>query len=90
MFFGWPRLSISLSFLTLSGHETTRRRGVEFGNDQSSSANRTSGRHMSIVHHGPIYDPLSSIVDNISLDDDPTRMSVVSCLVPATVAIAAR
>jgi hypothetical protein len=45
---------------------------------------------MSIVHHGPIYDPLSSIVDNISLDDDPTRMSVVSCLVPATVAIAAR
>jgi len=45
---------------------------------------------MSISHHGPTHDPLNNIGDYIVYDGDPPRMSVVSCLVPASVAIAAR
>jgi hypothetical protein len=45
---------------------------------------------MSMVHHGPIHDTLSSIGDSILSDSDRCRTSVVSCLVPTTVAIAAR
>ncbi len=44
---------------------------------------------MSIAHHGPIHDPLSNIGDCITQDVDPSRMSI-SCLVPASVAIAVR
>jgi hypothetical protein len=79
-------------FLTksLSGHETTRRRGVEFGNDQTSSGPRQTGRHMSVAHHGPIHDVLSNAGGSASIEHDPNRSSVVSCLVPTSVAVAAR
>ncbi|CAF1023644.1 unnamed protein product [Adineta steineri] len=71
-------------------HETTRRRGVEFGNDQSSSSARATGRHMSIVQHGPIHDLLNSIGAPSTFDGDPPRTSVVNCLVPNSLAVAAR
>ncbi len=45
---------------------------------------------MSISYHGPMHDPLNNIGECIPYDGDPPRMSVVSCLVPASVAIAAR
>lgn len=49
-----------------------------------------SSRHMSVVHHGLIFDPLNSATGSVSQDGEPNRLSVVSCLVPASVAIAAR
>jgi hypothetical protein len=45
---------------------------------------------MSIVPHGPIHEPLSSIAESISSDGDPKQTSIVSCLVPNSIAIAAR
>ncbi|CAF0759924.1 unnamed protein product [Adineta ricciae] len=72
------------------GHETTRRRGVDFPSDQSSVPGRSSGRHMSVVPHGIIHDPLSSATGSLSYDGDYNRSSVVSCLVPASISIATR
>ncbi len=45
---------------------------------------------MSAFHHGPINDPVSNIADPIAFDGDLLRMSVINCLVPATVALATR
>jgi hypothetical protein len=45
---------------------------------------------MSLAHHGPTHDPLSSMGDCKPSDDNPIRMSLVSCLASGTVAIAAR
>ena len=65
---------------------------VDFNNEQSSSTTaRTSARHMSIGHHSfLLHDPLSNLSDSVSIDDDQNRMSVVNCLIPSSVAIAAR
>ncbi|CAF0808910.1 unnamed protein product [Adineta steineri] len=71
------------------GHETARRRGVDFISDQSSMPGR-SGRHQSVVTHGTILDSLSNTAGSLSFDDDQNRLSVVSCLVPASVNVAAR
>jgi hypothetical protein len=49
-----------------------------------------SSRHTSVVHHTLIHDPLSSAAGSISIDVDPTRESVVSCLVPNSLAVACR
>ena len=77
-----------LFFPTKSVHETARRRGVDFGNDQASSSTRTAGRHMSIAHHGSLLDPQNTLADSASHDDDPTRMYVLNCLAPARIALA--
>jgi hypothetical protein len=45
---------------------------------------------MSVVHYGLLHDPLSSAAGSVSYDADPNRLSVVSCLVPASLAVAAR
>jgi len=45
---------------------------------------------MSVVHHGLSHDPLSSAAGSALLDDDSNRFSIVSCLVPGSVAVAAR
>ncbi|CAF3341160.1 unnamed protein product [Rotaria sp. Silwood1] len=70
-------------------HESARRRGVDFANDQSSLPGRSS-RHTSIAHHGIIYGPLSSNTGSISYDVDPNRSSIVSCLVPTSLAVVSR
>jgi hypothetical protein len=49
-----------------------------------------SSRHTSFVHHGLLHDPLSSAAGSVSYESDPNRFSVVSCLVPASVSVAAR
>ncbi|CAF1128472.1 unnamed protein product [Rotaria sordida] len=67
-------------------HETTRRRGVDFVNDQSSTLVRTSGRRTSSTHHGlPLSDPLTNLSGSITNDADPIRISTINCLVPASV-----
>lgn len=83
-------LILSLSLCLWSGHEMTRRRGVEFSNDQSSAPSRTSGRHMSVVYHSPVHEALSSSVGSSSGETDPNRLSVVNCLAPASVAMVVR
>ncbi len=45
---------------------------------------------MSVVHHGPIHEQLNTVLDSISYDADPLRTSVISSLVPNSVAVAAR
>ena len=45
---------------------------------------------MSIGHHGPTHDLLSSIGGSISFDNDLPQSSIVSCLVSTSVAVAAR
>jgi len=45
---------------------------------------------MSIVQNGPIHDLLSSISGSVSFDGDPPQTSVVNCLVPNSLAVAAR
>jgi hypothetical protein len=49
-----------------------------------------SSRHTSVVHHTLIHDPLTSATGSISYDADPNRISVVSCLVPTSLAVAVR
>jgi hypothetical protein len=49
-----------------------------------------SSRHTSVAPHGVHHDPLSSATDSILCDDDSNRFSVVSCLIPASVSVAAR
>lgn len=45
---------------------------------------------MSVVHHGSILDTLSNAAGSVTNDGESNRLSVVSCLVPASVAVAAR
>ncbi|CAF0882482.1 unnamed protein product [Rotaria sordida] len=71
------------------GHESTRRRGFDFVNDQSTLPRRSS-RHTSIGHHSVFHDPLRSSTGSISYDADPNRSSVVSCLIPASIAVVSR
>ncbi|CAF4335912.1 unnamed protein product, partial [Rotaria sp. Silwood2] len=72
-------------------HETTRRRGVDFVNDQSSALARASGRRISLAHHGiPLYDPLTNLSGSITNDGDPMRTSIINCFVPASVNFATR
>lgn len=81
--------------MVISGHEKTRRRGVEFASDQitgsssnpTGSTGRSAARRSSVVHHGALID---SVRSSVSYELDAPRVSVVSCLVPASVAVAAR
>jgi hypothetical protein len=49
-----------------------------------------ASRHMSVVHHGLLHEPLTSATGSVAYDGDTNRLSVVSSLVPASVAIATR
>jgi hypothetical protein len=74
-------------FPILSVHENVRRRGVDFGNEQSSTSGRTPGRRISVAHHGHIHEPIN---EPTVYDDNPIRMSVVSCLGPSSLAFTGR
>ena len=79
-------------YISLSGHETTRRRGVEFTSDQSTGTGRSSARRPSLVHHVPPHETLNSahVTGSVSADHDPNRLTVVNCLVPANISTAVR
>ncbi|CAF0972852.1 unnamed protein product [Rotaria sp. Silwood1] len=69
----------------LHSHETTRRRGVDFVNDQSSTLARTSGRRISLAHHGlSLNDPLTNLSGSITNDADSIRISTINSFVPTS------
>ncbi|CAF4722932.1 unnamed protein product [Rotaria magnacalcarata] len=71
------------------GHETTRRHGVDFPSEQSTAPSRIN-RQTSIGHQSLSHDILSAAAGSISCNIDPNRSCIVSCLVPASIAVFTR